>query len=65
MKLTINGKEVCVKSATIEELINELSVPKEGLAVAKNEEIIPRLNYEQTNLSEGDELEIIRPIGGG
>lgn len=64
-KLVINGKQTDTTSETIEALLNELNVPRRGLAVAVNDEIIPRPMHNERILNEGDVIEIIRPIGGG
>lgn len=37
----------------------------ESVAVAINDEIIPRDQWEQTSIESGDQIEIIRPIQGG
>jgi sulfur carrier protein len=64
-KITINGKVTTTTAETIDALLKELSVPREGLAVAVNFEIVPRSHHEKHVLNEGDVIEIIRPIGGG
>ena len=64
-KIMINGKATNTTAETIHALLKELSVPREGLAVAVNDEIVPRSNHEKYVLNEGDVIEIIRPIGGG
>lgn len=63
--LTINGKVTNTTAETIETLLKELSVPREGLAVAVNYEIVPRTKHSEHILNEGDVVDIIRPIGGG
>ncbi len=64
-KITINGKIADTTAETIDVLLKELSVPREGLAVAVNDEIIPRTHHSEHILNEGDVVEIIKPIGGG
>lgn len=36
-----------------------------GLAVALNENIIPKAKYQETIIQEGDSVEIIELVGGG
>lgn len=64
-KLTINGKVTDVTSKTIGELLKELGIPSPGVAVAVNDEIIPKGDHATQTINEGDRLDIIKPIGGG
>ena len=36
-----------------------------GVAIARNEEIVPRAAWPATAVSEGDAIEIVRPVQGG
>ncbi|RLT27508.1 MAG: sulfur carrier protein ThiS [Chloroflexi bacterium] len=36
-----------------------------GAAVARNREVVPRLQWALTFLHDGDEVEIVRPVQGG
>lgn len=66
MKIKLNGKETEVKSEiTISQLLEEISVPKAGTAVAINTEIIKRDEMENRIIRDGEEIEILRAIGGG
>jgi sulfur carrier protein len=38
---------------------------KQGVAVARNEEIVPRAAWAATAVAEGDAIEIVRPVQGG
>ena len=64
-KLTINGKTIEIESDTIETMLMELGIPRQIVAVAVNSEIVPRSEHSEQILSDGDCVEIIRPIGGG
>ena len=52
-------------SLTIDGLLAHLGVKREFTAVALNREVTPRSAYASTALSEGDRVEIVRPMGGG
>ena len=66
MKLTINGQPMDVPDGlTVETLLTHLEVKREFTAVALNREVTPRSAYATTPLSEGDRVEIVRPMGGG
>ena len=43
----------------------ELQLKREYTAVAVNRDITPRSTYTAVTLSEGDKVEIVRPMGGG
>jgi thiamine biosynthesis protein ThiS len=36
-----------------------------GAAVARNREVVPRLQWALTFLDDGDDVEIVRPVQGG
>jgi sulfur carrier protein len=66
MVVTVNGKPMELpEGLTIEDLLVRLAVPRQFTAVALNREIAPKASYTTTTLSEGDKLEIVRPMGGG
>ncbi len=71
--LQINGAERSVAATTLAELMAELlaSQPagqnkrKGFVAVARNGAVVPRAQWAETALSDGDELEVVRPVPGG
>ena len=65
MRLTVNNKEGFFVSTTLCQLISELEIATTGIAVAVNRKIIPRQLWEQTLLSEGDSIVIIKAVYGG
>jgi len=66
MVVTVNGKSMELpEGLTIEDLLVRLAVPRQFTAVALNREIAPKASYTTTALSEGDKVEIVRPMGGG
>lgn len=65
MRLTVNNKEGFFVSTTLSQLISELEIATTGIAVAVNRKIIPRQLWEQTTLSEGDSIVIIKAVYGG
>jgi thiamine biosynthesis protein ThiS len=46
-------------------LLAELGIDRRLIAVAHNGEVIPRDRYDAVSLTEGDEVEIVRMVGGG
>ncbi len=68
MKLLVNGKEVQAKEGiSLLELLKEINIEVRpvGLAVAVNEEVIPKSRYGEVFLKEGDRVEIVNIVGGG
>ena len=66
MKITVNGQPRLVTAGTtVEGLLDLLGVPRQFTAVAVNREITPKSEYGAIKLSEGDRVEIVRPMGGG
>jgi len=66
MKITVNGDELEIKdSATVEDLIIQLSLTEKRLAVEVNQNIISKSRHSETLLSANDTIEIIHAIGGG
>jgi sulfur carrier protein len=64
--ITVNGKPMDVEPGlTVERLLTLLNVKREYTAVAVNREITPKATYTTVTLSEGDKVEIVRPMGGG
>ena len=64
--ITVNGKTMDVEPGlTVDGLLTLLNVKREYTAVAVNREITPRSDYGTVKLSEGDKVEIVRPMGGG
>ncbi len=66
MQLTVNGNEKTLQSSSnITELLKELDIAGQHIAVAVNLQVIPRINYDNTDLKDGDEIEIVHAVGGG
>ncbi|QGP92441.1 Sulfur carrier protein ThiS [Neomoorella glycerini] len=66
MRLKVNGEEREVAAGlTVAELLQELGIESRYLALERNRRVVPRQDYATTVLEEGDELEIIRFVGGG
>jgi len=63
--LTVNGETRRTPAATIAELVLELSLKPEKVAVEHNGTIVPRSTLAETPLGDGDVLEIVHFVGGG
>lgn len=66
MKIRLNGEAVDIpEGSTIEEMLGQLSIKVQGIAVEVNREIVPKRLFGATALNEGDAVEIVRMVGGG
>tara|TARA_B100000795_G_scaffold240014_1_gene201968 strand:+ start:869 stop:1072 length:204 start_codon:yes stop_codon:yes gene_type:complete len=67
MKIHINGniKEFKSKKITPEELIIQLNLNGKRFAIERNGEIIPKKNFDEIHINDGDKIEIIGAVGGG
>ena len=64
--IRINGTEEKLAAANIAELLAARGVADgRGLAVALNGAVVPKRLWPETRLSAGDDVEIVRPFGGG
>jgi thiamine biosynthesis protein ThiS len=66
MKLQINGEDKTYTAPLrLSELISEMGLKGDRVAVELNLQIVPRDQWQLTNLSDGDRLEIVHFVGGG
>ena len=64
--VTINGKPHELDSTlTLVQYVESLGLNWQHVAAAHNGEVVPRENFGDVELKEGDSLEIVRPVGGG
>lgn len=65
MKVLVNNKETELNGSTVADLVRELALPEKGVAIALQNRIVPRTQWEQESLQEGDSLVIIKAACGG
>lgn len=65
MKLKLNGENFDSSSGTVSELLKELGIETDRVAVEVNMTVIKKTDYESFRLNEGDEVEIVNFVGGG
>jgi len=65
MKIKVNGDVTETKAGTVEALLSELNLRREGVAVEVNLAIVKKKDYAGFALKEGDEVEIVNLVGGG
>ena len=65
-KLIINGVNTFVLSKTLSKVLNEINIIKsQNMAVAVNEEVVEKINWENYKIKSGDTIEIVQPLKGG
>ena len=64
--LTINGQSRSFPGPlNVARLIEELELEGKRIALERNGEIVPRSQFDQVALTDGDALEIVVAVGGG
>jgi thiamine biosynthesis protein ThiS len=66
IRLTVNGKQRDVEQPdSLLALLEQIGVDPRIVAVERNGDIVRRGNFGETPITEGDQLEIVRMVGGG
>jgi len=65
VNLTINGETQVSSAETLGALVTQLGMKPDRVAIELNREIVPREQWPQTPLHDGDRLEIVQFVGGG
>ena len=65
MNITINGKPETIEPCSIERLVHQKGLNSESLVVELNMQIIKQDQWPQTQLNDGDTLELLSFVGGG
>ncbi|HET7160901.1 MAG TPA: sulfur carrier protein ThiS [Burkholderiales bacterium] len=66
MTLTLNGEQRQFGATlTLTQLVDELGLAGKRIAIERNGEIVPRSQFAQHAIAEGDTLEIVVAVGGG
>ena len=66
MNILLNGESyACADGVNIAQLLRQLNLQGERLAVELNEAIVPRSRFHRQTLKDRDKVEIVRAIGGG
>ena len=66
MNIKVNGENIEISDPlTINGLLKHIGLDDRRVAIERNLEIVPKSNYSVTNISDGDQIEIVHFIGGG
>ena len=66
ISITLNGESYSLDGDPhLSSLIERLDMKPSRIAVELNRQIVPKAKYAETELRDGDQLEIINLVGGG
>jgi thiamine biosynthesis protein ThiS len=66
IEIIVNGEPYRIaEGSRIIDLVNELKFAPERVAIEINLSIVPRAFWSETNLRQGDRLEVVHFVGGG
>jgi thiamine biosynthesis protein ThiS len=66
LQVRINGEtRDLADRSTLSDLIDELSLAPQRIAIEVNQQIVRRDEWPQTVLNDGDRIEIVHFVGGG
>ncbi len=63
--VTINGEALNLEGTILADYLKDAGYDLTRIAVEKNGEIVPKAEYAETILKEGDRLEVVSFVGGG
>ena len=61
----INGTELDIAGKTVAEYLETTDYNRSRIAVERNGEIVPKAEYDNTLLNDGDVVEVVSFVGGG
>ena len=66
ISIRLNGEaREIAEGLTVATLLDWLKLPRDGVAVERNLEIVPRAQWPETPIQAGDRLEVVHLVGGG
>ena len=65
MHVTVNGRRTEIAATRLDRLLGELDHEDTHVAIAVNDQVVPRARWAATQLNSGDRIEIITPRQGG
>ncbi len=65
MKININNQVTETTAQTVADLAQQQSLPEKGVALAINNQMVPRTEWGSRQLHEGDDIVILKAFCGG
>ena len=63
--VNINGEEFNIAGKTVAEYLRATNYDPKRIAVERNGDIVPKAQYGETVLKDGDNVEVVSFVGGG
>lgn len=61
----VEGKKMNLKAENISEMLKEMEIDQDFVAIVKNGKIVPRSKWDSEKISQDDNIEIFSPVSGG
>jgi len=61
----VNGEMLNIDGMTVGEYLATTTYDKKRIAIERNGDIVPKAQYDETVLCDGDSIEIVSFVGGG
>ena len=66
LTVKVNGEpRTCVRGSSVADLLRELGLKSQQVAVERNKRIVRRPDFASTTLADGDQIEVVTFFGGG
>jgi len=66
MRFELNGEVTRLPGPlSVRSLLERFELQRQRVAVAVNQEVVPRSRFESRQIHEGDRVEVIHAVGGG
>jgi sulfur carrier protein len=65
MQISVNGEVQTIGPQSLETYLSDKSLLGRRIAVERNGDIVPKSQFSEVTLEDGDVLEIVHAIGGG
>ena len=66
IELSVNNESISLTSKTLlSDALQQWGYGESKIAVAINGEFVPRSTYTERELLNGDQIDIVKPVGGG
>lgn len=65
MELRINGETRNIDASTLYDVIESMELEPSRVAVELNGSIVPRAEFKDRRVKDGDSLEVVHFVGGG
>jgi len=66
IQIKVNNETVYIEpNCSVSQLITNQNIPSKGIAIAVNQEVVPKINWENFTFQPNDEILIITATQGG